>query len=274
MAKKLYIEDTTSKGWKYVEDGTEGAGFSSVNDSIPCWHTTSKAGNDYTISSYTNKDYLFHVAEIRRIVTEAGNVSTISDLAAPPTSPSTGDRHRVIATATGDWVGKEGFIAEYDTTSWLFKTDEEAGFDDLSTPNKLICCEHEVGSHDQWVAIVGGSNVVALAMQFGGKSYWCRAYRANNAMSVLKSNFSFDEIQSMETEAIDHNIYDSYLVHGRYGSVIGEGDGVYDWIYGTAGTKFDGVGLINKGWTPSQEASLQDVCDKVIDQLVYGNQLM
>lgn len=45
-----------------------------------------------------------------------------SKTATPPASPTTGDRYLVIATATGAWAGKEGQIAEYDGTNWVFTT--------------------------------------------------------------------------------------------------------------------------------------------------------
>ena len=51
--------------------------------------------------------------------------SVLGELDTPPGSPMTGDRYLVIATATGDWVGHEDDIAEWNGTSW-----------DYTTPNK------------------------------------------------------------------------------------------------------------------------------------------
>ena len=42
------------------------------------------------------------------------------DLADPPVSPAEGDRYIVAAEATGDWVGKENNIAEWNGTAWDF----------------------------------------------------------------------------------------------------------------------------------------------------------
>lgn len=44
--------------------------------------------------------------------------SVLSRLDTPPASPSVGDRYLVIATATGDWTGKEDQIAEYTGSGW------------------------------------------------------------------------------------------------------------------------------------------------------------
>ncbi len=42
------------------------------------------------------------------------------DLSDPPGSPTEGDRYIVGPTATGDWVGKENNIAEWDGSVWVF----------------------------------------------------------------------------------------------------------------------------------------------------------
>ena len=48
--------------------------------------------------------------------------SVLGELDTPPGSPTTGDRYLVIATATGDWVGHEDDIAEWDGSVWAFTT--------------------------------------------------------------------------------------------------------------------------------------------------------
>lgn len=44
--------------------------------------------------------------------------SALDRLAAPPGTPTAGDRYLIIATATGVWAGKENQIAEWDGTAW------------------------------------------------------------------------------------------------------------------------------------------------------------
>jgi hypothetical protein len=50
------------------------------------------------------------------------SIPVISQATAPPGSPADGDRHLVIATATGAFAGKEGYIAQYDAanTRYIF----------------------------------------------------------------------------------------------------------------------------------------------------------
>lgn len=47
------------------------------------------------------------------------------DLAAPPGSPTTGDRYIVASSGTGDWSGQDGNIAEWDGSAWQFTTAVE-----------------------------------------------------------------------------------------------------------------------------------------------------
>lgn len=48
--------------------------------------------------------------------------SALSRITTPPGSPTSGDRHLVIATATGAWVGQENKIAQYNGATWDFTT--------------------------------------------------------------------------------------------------------------------------------------------------------
>lgn len=47
------------------------------------------------------------------------------DLSAPPGSPADGDCYLVKATGTGSWAGKDGKIAFYMSTAWVFITAKE-----------------------------------------------------------------------------------------------------------------------------------------------------
>jgi Protein of unknown function (DUF2793) len=47
--------------------------------------------------------------------------SADSKLATPPGSPTLGDRHLIIATATGVWAGKENQVAEWDGSAWTYQ---------------------------------------------------------------------------------------------------------------------------------------------------------
>ncbi len=44
----------------------------------------------------------------------------LGTLDTPPVTPADGDRYRIIATAVGDWAGKEGQIAEWVDGAWVY----------------------------------------------------------------------------------------------------------------------------------------------------------
>lgn len=59
------------------------------------------------------------------------------DLSAPPGSPAKGDRYIVGSSATGDWSGHDGDIAEYNGSSWEFTTKKEGLFTFIKDEDKL-----------------------------------------------------------------------------------------------------------------------------------------
>ena len=87
--------------------------------------------------------------------------SVLGELATPPGSPTTGDRYLVIATATGDWVGHEDDIAEWNGSTW-----------DFTTPNKGFAVwiedvgRQKVYNGTNWVAFgttIDHGNLIGLA---------------------------------------------------------------------------------------------------------------
>ena len=52
----------------------------------------------------------------------------ISFLTTPPGSPSKGDRHLVIATATAEWTGHETEITYWDGLNWIFFVPSDGWF--------------------------------------------------------------------------------------------------------------------------------------------------
>lgn len=65
----------------------------------------------------TNKSYVDSIqlhSEWQQSVLDRSNT--------PPVSPSIGNRYLIIATASGDWTGKENDITEYMTDGWHYFT--------------------------------------------------------------------------------------------------------------------------------------------------------
>ena len=65
--------------------------------------------------------------KVDSLLNERGLLEAVldKDLSSPPASPSTGDRYIVGASATGDWSGKENYIADWNGSSWDFTTPVE-----------------------------------------------------------------------------------------------------------------------------------------------------
>ena len=73
------------------------------------------------------------------------------DLAAPPASPSDGDRYLVAASPTGAWAGKAGAIAAFQDGAWAFL---------VARPGWIAFIEDEgaaiVRGASDWLALSGG----------------------------------------------------------------------------------------------------------------------
>lgn len=73
------------------------------------------------------------------------------DLAAPPGSPSDGDRYIVAAGATGSWAGHDGEIAAWQDGAWLFYLPREGWICWLADVNSAV-----VWDGTSWAAFGGG----------------------------------------------------------------------------------------------------------------------
>ena len=63
--------------------------------------------------------------------------SVINRLAAPPGTPSSGDRYLIIATASGAWTGKEDQIAQWDGAAWVYTVPNEGATTRVETENLI-----------------------------------------------------------------------------------------------------------------------------------------
>lgn len=75
--------------------------------------------------------------------------SVVNRLATPPGLPDKGDRYLVIATATGDWVGQEDKIAEWNGTEWIF-VDPTDGMS-VKVDDEDNAVYHYEGTTNQWI---------------------------------------------------------------------------------------------------------------------------
>ena len=101
--------------------------------------------------------------------------SVKEQLAAPPGSPSSGDRYLIAATGTGAWSGKDNQVAEYDGSAWVYTSPSE-------------------GMH---VFVEGGSGALGadIVAVYSG-SAWVKGASLNGAL--VKSN-NLDDVDNVST---------------------------------------------------------------------------
>lgn len=75
------------------------------------------------------------------------------DLSAPPGSPAAGDSYIVAASATGDWAGKDGQVAVFAGTDWVFG-EPRAGWKSYVEDEAVLV----VWSGSAWTAVGGGGS--------------------------------------------------------------------------------------------------------------------
>jgi hypothetical protein len=87
--------------------------------------TTPRLGAPELATSQTNKEETVN-EQIRYLESAAGHfIFKDRDLSTPPVSPADGDCYLVKATGTGTWAGKDGKVAYFLNTAWVFITPRE-----------------------------------------------------------------------------------------------------------------------------------------------------
>ena len=86
------------------------------------------------------------------------------DLSTPPGSPADGDCYLVKATGTGAWSGKDGKIAFYENTAWVFITAKEGMGAYINDEDVFVCYDGSA-----WNTI-GASSEATDAQMWGGSN--------------------------------------------------------------------------------------------------------
>ena len=150
--------------------------------------------------------------------------------------------------------------------------DVDAGFVLCTADEKLILTEHKIGSHANRVATVGFINAVNLGLQYNGRASAVRNTRLGIAHGLVH-NYLPDDAKTLfdSSWSAAHKVSVSYVFFGIEGTLIGDPVGMSDWIYGTAGQEFAGIGLLQKPWTPENGLTMQQLCDAAWDVIHNGN---
>lgn len=132
------VKSTAPYGFKRVVSSTMTPNFLGLEigtDLLPISQGGSGAGAYFNFGTRGLKtsfapvsgDDLVNLTALNNAISELGTGvewqdSVLSRLATPPGSPVSGDRHLIIATATGVWAGKEDQIAEWSGSAWTYTT--------------------------------------------------------------------------------------------------------------------------------------------------------
>ena len=140
------------------------------------------------------------------------------------------------------------------------------GFDQSSTAEKILCCEHKIGSHSQRVAVVTLANVVSFGVQYKSRTGKSREIRMIYAVALLH-NYLPNNAPTVLDEA--RNPILDYYIFGREGTAQGDQEGITDYFNGLG--SYSGAGLINKSWTPEGGLTMQQLITNTEDIILNGN---
>lgn len=95
-------------------------------------------------------------------------------------------------------------------------------------------------------------------------------YEIYNRLTLAQANVIMDEIEhSLST--VTPNLRENYIEYGREGLSEGDPEGLFDYMLGTAGTSFEGHGLVDHDYVPIGYASMTPFVEKLLDIIKNGN---
>lgn len=240
-----------------------------------------------------NRDYLFIRKEIKKLVEQKAIDSCISTISDPPVTPTDEDRHYIDpdATATGDWTGYEGFIAEWDATGvqWVKETKGHVGYRLLTSSEKTVAAKLKIGSVADHFTELGVPSVVDIGEEYHKNAMEARKARMLRATvefyNRLPTNYA-TVLQHLTANANLGNMIYSYEEWGLKGAVEDYNidfnpspiPGCMDYLMARA--PFDGVqanidagypeGIRNQSWTTVDGLNMTQFSDELYDILVNG----
>jgi len=169
-------------------------------------------GDDSTASLWT-------AAQIKAFITNVLNSldpqeSVLERTDTPPVTPSEGDRYLVIATATGDFVGQEGKIAEYDGSDWVFITPN-AGFYTYVEDEQKAYIFNGTG----WVVYSSIVNHNALNTLQGGTSD--QYYHLTEAQHTGLTNSGSTTLHKHNSDNLDEGTTNIFFTNKRAQDAVG-----------------------------------------------------
>jgi len=144
----------------------------------------------------------------------------------------------------------------------------DTGFDTLDEESKDICAQYSIGSKSKRLTFLGEEKMLQYSEIIHQKSKEARQMRMKVVYSKLYLELENADKDEIITDIMVNNCFTTYIEFSRYGSVLGQRDGAYDWLKGL--NSFAGNGFIDKGYTPLT-MTLTELSGYCCDVLFNGN---
>ena len=146
--------------------------------------------------------------------------------------------------------------------------DLDTGFNALNDEEKDICSQYSISSKAVRLIFLGEEKMLQYSKIIHQKSKEAREMRMKVIYSKLYLELENTDKDEIITDIIDNNCFTTYIEFSRYGSILGQTDGAYDWLKGL--NSFAGNGFIDKTYTPLT-MTLTELSDYCCDVLFNGN---
>lgn len=144
--------------------------------------------------------------------------------------------------------------------------DEEAGFNTLTSEQKIIASQLKVGKIAQRIAVLGYTDLIAAMIIYKTKTHESRNVRRVHAEVLVRNLMDQYTMLIMAVADTPFKNYDFYGIDGMaYDDIV---PGISDYINAING--FEGIGLRDQAYTPSDGSTLDSFCDRLIDILIKG----
>lgn len=127
---------------------------------------------------------------------------------------------------------------------------DDGRFHELSDDEKDAACSLQIGPQDTRVSFVGLPEILSRNLDWLNLAQDARLHRVNVAIKDYLVTYLPVNYRTALVELVENKTFYKYIEFGLKGILEGDPEGLFDYILGTVGTSFAGVGLLQKTWTP------------------------
>lgn len=190
-------------------------------------------------------------------------------------SPIEGDNYLIGELAVGDWSGKEGQVATWESGSWVYFVGdgyadavERKGFSLLPSENHIIAATCLIGTVGQQIAAFNDQEKKTLAQgEYKRLVQECRQNRYKDVENYVLQHIPANAGEVLLT-ILSSSLHFMYRDQGIDGIVFGDPvPGLGDYVLGTG--PYAGIGLKDKPWITLYGVNMVDFSAILADKLFY-----